>query len=59
MRPNPQEGLVDRQTDFCERSTALHVAQDHALSRHLLPRGCAFVGSPPSSSEGVLCQVLG
>jgi hypothetical protein len=41
MRPNLQEeGLVDRQIllRFHERSTALHVAQNHSQPRYLLPR---------------------
>ena len=42
MRPDPkEEGLVTgRQIllRFHERSTALHVAQGHALPRHLHPR---------------------
>ena len=71
MRPNPRGvSLTGRQIllRFHERSTALHVAQSHALPRHLLrellgveggTRGCALVRSPPSRSEDVLCQVLG
>ena len=69
MRPNLQEeeNLVDRETD----SSALPRAQYNALcSAETSPTldllgmdggtsGCALVSSPPSHSEGVLCQILG
>jgi len=68
----PQGGLVDRQTDSSAlpRSVVQRCMWRRAMlslgtcSGDLLgvesgTRGCALVGSPPTRSEGVLCQVLG